>query len=280
MSRLKVAAAQIECRTGDIAANVSLHLEALAEAKTAGANLVVFPELSLTDYELEPDLRALAIEAHSPQIDTIARACHGIAATVGFIEALDGMFYNSAATLAEGRVQTIHRKISLPNYGRLREAERYTTGTRLDLHAIDGWQTAMLICADTWDPALPWLVALKGCDVLLVPIASALDAVDMAFDNPTGWDVNLRHTAMTYGLPVVMCNHCGQRPGLRFWGGSRVLDANGKTLACADETPQMIYADLESDNVRNARERLPTVKAANPKLIDDLLRQVIGKSTP
>ena len=61
---------------------------------------------------------------------------------------------------------------------------------------------------------LPWLTALRGADLLVVPAASSLDAVGHGFDNPAGWDLVLRHNAMIYGLPIVMANHCGTRGAL------------------------------------------------------------------
>ncbi len=64
------------------------------------------------------------------------------------------------------------------------------------------------------------------------------------FDNPAGWDVNLRHTALTYGLPIVMANHCGTRGGMRFWGGSRILDPSGREIARAGTEPALIVAEF------------------------------------
>ena len=60
MSSLKVAAAQVECRPGDIRANLELHLAVIDEARSRGVDVLVFPELSLTDYLTRPDVPALA----------------------------------------------------------------------------------------------------------------------------------------------------------------------------------------------------------------------------
>lgn len=272
---MRVAAAQIACRPGDILANLDLHLAMIDEARQRGVDLLVFPELSLTDYLSAPDTAALARPADGAELGRLARAAGPMRVSVGFIErASDGAVHNAQAMIGGG-VRHVHRKLYLPNYGNLTEGRHYQSGTALETVRLDeGWQTATLICADSWNPALPWLAALGGATMLLQPIASARSAVD-GFDNPAGWDVNLRHTALTYGLPVVMANHCGTRGGLDFWGGSRILDADGRCLATAGSEPELIIADLALAHGVAARRRLPTVRDADPVLIARLIRTLL-----
>jgi predicted amidohydrolase len=274
---MRVAGAQIECRPGDIPGNLALHLEALQAARAEGADLVVFPELSLTDYLSEPDVEALARPANGGELRVLAEAAGAASLSVGFIErAPDGRVYNAQALLSGGRVVHIHRKANLPTYGRLQESRFYTPGRAVETATLEpSWRAATLICADTWNPALPWLAAVQHADLLIVPVASALDGVD-AFDNPEGWDINLRHTALTYGLPLVMVNHCGARGGLTFWGGSRIVDAFGRELARAGDHGEFIVADLDLAQVAVARERLPTIRDADPQLIQAELTRLLG----
>jgi predicted amidohydrolase len=83
-AELTVAAAQIACAPGDIAANLARHLAVIGEARGRGVELLVFPELSLTDYLVAPDL-ALALSAESDEIRTLAREASDIAVSFGFI---------------------------------------------------------------------------------------------------------------------------------------------------------------------------------------------------
>ncbi|HZY22350.1 MAG TPA: nitrilase-related carbon-nitrogen hydrolase, partial [Beijerinckiaceae bacterium] len=200
MTSLTVAAAQIECRPGDIEANLSLHRAAIDEAHGRGAELLVFPELSLTDYLSEPDLPRLARSQHAPELQALADAAGSMLVSVGFIEdGGGGRFHNSQALVSRGRVLHVHRKLNLPTYGRLTEGRYYAKGERIGLARHGAWSLATLICAETWNPALPWLAAIQEPDLLLVPVASSRFAVSDEFDNPDGWTVNLRHTALTYG---------------------------------------------------------------------------------
>src|SRR3954451_20711549 len=104
MTRLTVAAAQIECRPGEVGANLALHLDAIATARECGAELLLFPELSLTDYLPTPDLPRLARPADAPELMALASAAGEMLVSVGFIEARDGRFHNAQALLGGGRV--------------------------------------------------------------------------------------------------------------------------------------------------------------------------------
>jgi predicted amidohydrolase len=278
---VKVAAAQIECRPGRIGDNLALHLDMIEAAGAEGIELLVFPELSLTDYLAAPDLTALARPTACAELAKLAHAAGRMWVSAGFIEAgADGRFYNAQALLNAGGIAHIHRKINLPTYGLLAEGRYYSPGREVAPAVVNGSTVATLICADTWNPALPWLAAIQEPDLLLVPVASSRFAVSDDFDNPDGWTINLRHTALTYGLPIIMANHCGQRAGCDFWGGSRILDARGQELARADHRPALIMAEVGRADTGQARHLLPTIRDADPQLVqrelDRILRSQAG----
>jgi predicted amidohydrolase len=147
MPALSVAAAQIECVPGDIAANLARHLATIEAARGSGAGLLVFPELSLTDYLAAPDLDALALSQVSREIAQLAAAARGIAVSFGFIERDDlGAFHNAQALVADGCIIQVHRKANLPSYGRLREGHHYRPGRAVHVASLAGdWRVATLI---------------------------------------------------------------------------------------------------------------------------------------
>ena len=279
MSSLKVAVAQIRCEPGNVPANLAIHLAAIAAARETGVELLLFPELSLTDYLASPDCAALALEPGSEELLGLAEAARGITVSAGFIERdRAGRFFNAQGLFRDGKVLAVHRKLNLPGYGALREDRVYARGNTLDAAGLaGGWRAATLICADAWNPALPWLAALSGSNLLLLPAASALGAVGGGFDNPNGWCINLTHTALTYGLPTLFANHCGSRGGIAFWGGSRILDASGHEIARAGAAPELIVATLEPAEGEAARRRLPTMRDSDPALVHTLLADFIAK---
>ena len=279
MSSLTVAAAQIACRPGDVQANLAGHLDMIEMARRRGVDLLVFPELSLTDYLAAPDCAALAMGRDDPMLARLSKAAGAMAVSVGFIERDErGRFFNAQALL-QGDAALIHRKLNLPGYGALREDKVYAPGAALTLASLgEGWRAATLICADSWNPALPWLTGLAGANLLILPVASARGAVDGGFDNPRGWEINLAHTAMSYGLPTIFANHCGLRGGCDFWGGSRLLDASGRVLAQAGEEPVLIVATLDSADGVTARINLPTIRDSDPGLIHRLLGEHLSSN--
>lgn len=277
MSKLFVAAAQIECRPGDVAANLALHLEAIGRARGKGIDLLVFPELSLTDYLVAPDCEVLALGTSDAVFADLAAAAGPMLVSAGFVERAADGFFNTQALVDGSGVVHLHRKLNLPGYGNLVETRFYRPGDRLEPARAFGRSIATLICADAWNPALPWAAALAGADLLALPAASARGAVGGDFDNPAGWAVVLAHTTLVYGLPTIFANHCGSRGGLDFWGGSRILDADGRILAQAGETAAVVVAEIDTALTHRRRALLPTVRDGDPALIARLLHTLGGR---
>ncbi|MDQ6618239.1 MAG: nitrilase [Pseudomonadota bacterium] len=279
---LRVAVAQIESIPGDIEANHRKHLDVIDAARSAGADVLVFPELSLTGHGSGAQALELAMGREHRVIHDIARASQAMCTVFGFIEEAAGaQFYNAAVAVQDSRIVFLHRKINLATYGRLDDGKHFAAGNRLDTFVVaPQWRAALMVCADTWNPALVHLAALQGATLLLAPVSSALEAVDAAFDNPGGWDVNLRFHALTYGLPVAMANRVGREGELTFWGCSRILDAFGASLAQARGAgEELVNAELDFDDVRRARHRLPTVRDANTALVQRELERVLHAPT-
>ncbi len=268
--RIKAGVAQIGCRLGDLPHNLQLHLQLVGQARSAGVELLLFPELSLTGYGLGPLVPEVALACHAPAIQALAQAAGDMTVVFGFVEeGPAAQFYNAAAAVRNGRVIHLHRKLNLPNYGRLEEGKLFAVGRQIETFDVSPpWTAGLLICADLWNPALVQLAMLHGATVLLAPINSALGAVSDEFSNPKGWDLAVRFYAMMYGVPVLMANRVGAEGDARFWGGSRIVDPCGEILAqCADDSPCLLMADLDYAEVRRARFQLPTLRDANLPLV-------------
>jgi len=280
-SKLKVGVAQIESILGDPAANLKKHLDMVEAGRAEGVDVLLFPEMSLTGHNAGPDTLRLAIARDDAMVQQIAQASGPMCTIFGFIEeAVAAQFYNTSIAVRDGGVSFLHRKINLATYGKLEDGKHFATGRYVETFELDQqWRSSVLICADLWNPALVHLAAVHGVTVLFAPISSAVEAVGAEFDNPGGWAVNLQFYAMTYGMPVVMANRVGSEGELTFWGGSRILDAFGKTLAQAGKDEELITAELDYQRVRLARYLLPTLRDSNLGLIDreiDRLVSIVG----
>lgn len=278
----KVAVAQIESRLGDLEANLRKHVEVIDAARAAGVELLLFPEMSLTGHSAGADALVLAIGCDHRFVGEIARASADMCTVFGLIEERPAaQFHNAAVAVRNGRTIFVHRKINLATYGRLEDGKHFAAGRHVDTFALDArWRAGVMICADAWNPALVHLAALQGATLLLVPVSSAIEAVGGEFDNPLGWETNLRFHALTYGLPVLMANRVGAEGDLTFWGGSRILDPFGRLLATATGRGEaLVPADLDFDAVRRARYLLPTLRDANLPLVQRELDRLAAQGT-
>ena len=278
---ITVGAAQIATTPEDIDANVDTHLDFIEQARGAGCDLLVFPELSLTGYTLSDQSYRLARSRQAPVIRKIAEASEGMTTQIGFIEEGPGaQFYNATLAVRDGKIEHLHRKVNLPSYGKLDENKHFAAGRFMETATLDEtWRYAILICADAWNPGLIHLAAMNGATLLSIPISSALDAVDGEFSNPHGWDLAIRFYAMTYGMPVIMTNRVGIEGSAEFWGGSAIIDAHGRIVEQAGDQQELITAELDYAQVREARFNLPTVRDSNFALIQrevNRLSEILG----
>jgi len=279
-SRIKVAVAQVATDLNHVARNMERHRAFIEDAKAAGATLLMFPELSLTGYQVADHAVDVAMAKDDPRLLSLAEAAGEMTVIVGFVEeGYAAQFYNAAAVLRRGRVDFIHRKINLPSYGRMEEDKYFAEGRYVEVFTLERpWDASLLICADLWNPGLVHLAALHGATLMLSPIASANEVVGGDFSNPEGWDVTLKFYAMMYGMPVVMANIAGREGGLHFWGGSRILDPHGSPLAQAEGDEEVLLtAELDYDAVRRARFALPTVRDSNLDLIHREVDRLVNR---
>jgi predicted amidohydrolase len=266
---LKTGVAQFASAIGDVDANIETHLKWIGEARGAGLDLLVLPEVSLTGHFGVETLLDSAMRRTDPRLIQLARAAGDMAVVVGFIEEGPGaQFYNASVVLRGGRPIYLHRKVNLPSYGKLEESKHYAAGRFVDNFRLDeDWAAGLLICADIWNPALAHLAFLHGATLLVCPVSSGVEAVGIDFDNPAGWALTMRFYAMMYGAPAIMANRTGVERDLTFWGGSRIVDAFGHEVAVAGKGEEMIVAELDYAQVRKARHLLPTVRDSNIGLV-------------
>ncbi len=269
-----MALAQIAPRLGDVRANVDRHLELIGAAAAGGADLVVFPELSLTGYFLKDLVTDTALRLDSEELNALAVACRSVDGVVGCIlESDDHRLYNAALYLSGGRVAHVHRKVYLPTYGLFDEARYLAAGDRFRAfpaplgsgHGRPPWRIGILICEDMWHPSSAWLLARDGVDILVCPSASPGRGVGLGSELGTArsYDVMTRTYAQLFTTYLVYCNRVGYEDGVNFWGGSRVVDPQGEIDGePAGREQAMPVHRLQRAALRRAR-------IANPMLRDE-----------
>jgi predicted amidohydrolase len=266
---VRVAVVQLEAINYDIDTNLKKHLHYIEEAKKEKADIVLFPEYSLTGTHLVDDFLGLAMPRNDKCIQQIKNASKGITAMFGFAEVgYAAQFYNSCMTVEYGKPDFIHRKMNLCNYGYWNESKYFAQGRYLECFKLKSHFTGCtLICNDMWNPALVHLATLHGATILFSPIASGLEAVGKDFSNPNSWMTTIKFYSMMYGMPVVLSNLVGKSEDMTYWGGSCIIDPYGNVLSQMGETEGMIIEELDYNDVKKARFRLPVVRDSNFSLI-------------
>ncbi len=226
---MRIALAQINTTVGDLEGNRALILSRLEEARSSGADLVLFPELAVTSYPPEDLLlRPGFVRAARRSIEEIAAATSGISALVG-VPWFEGDLYNACAVCSDGEIKAVYRKRFLPNYGVFDEERYFAAGRELVLLRLGEALVGVTICEDMWQPGPPATdLALAGAQ-LLVNVSASPFHVGKEREREEMFQQRARDTS-SY---VAFVNAVGGQDELVFDGHSCVLDDEGEVLARA-----------------------------------------------
>jgi NAD+ synthase len=227
--------AQLNPTMGDIAGNAAKARDARAQAKAAGADLVVFPELFIAGYPPEDLVLKPAFQsACRVAIEELARetADGGPAMLIGSPWVDEGKLYNACALLDGGRVAAIRFKVNLPNYGVFDEKRVFARGPVSGPITIRGMRIGVPICEDTWmEESADYenvveCLAETGAEILIVPNGSPYDRGK----NDIRLSVSVARVTES-GLPLIYLNQVGGQDELVFDGASFVLNADRSLAA-------------------------------------------------
>jgi NAD+ synthase (glutamine-hydrolysing) len=281
--KLNLALAQISTKLGDVQANLDKHLSLLAEAKKGEADLVVFPELSLTGYVLQ-DL--VPTVSHKPTEDDpvfkpLLQASHDLDLVVGFVdEDPRHRFYIASAYLSGGRVLHVHHKVYLPTYGLFDEGRFFAWGDSVRAFDTRFGRMGILICEDFWHASPPYVLWLDGADVLLFASASPGRGLnDSEKLESARWVENVnRSYANLFTSFVAHSNRVGFEDGLIFWGGATVFDPNGERIAQGPYFEEALtVATLDLNQLHRTRARLPLLRDERTNLVQKELSRILAK---
>ena len=249
---MRLALAQIDSTVGDLDGNRERILARLAEAKEAGADIVLFPELAVTGYPPEDLLlRPSFVRAAEQSLGQIAREARGIVAFVGTPH-LDRDLYNACAVCAAGEVKALYRKRFLPNYGVFDEHRYFAPGRDLFLLEHGDALLGPTVCEDIWQPGPPATdLALAGAQ-LIVNISASPFHVGKERER----EQMLQTRARDNVCYVAFVNAVGGQDELIFDGHSVVLDDEGEVLARAPGFEEaLLVVDVEPEEAVGRRLR-------------------------
>ncbi|MDX9697966.1 MAG: NAD+ synthase [Rhodocyclaceae bacterium] len=222
----RFALAQLNLTVGDLEGNADRVIEALEQARAAGAEVLLTPELALSSYPpedllLRPDFHRACEAALARVVEKV----QGIVLVIGHPFRRDGRCFNAASVVRDGQVMATYLKRSLPNYGVFDEKRYFDSGAQPCVFELNGLKIGVAVCEDLWEgEVLDWLRA-SGVDLVL-----SLNASPYHVDKQQTRLQVMRERVAALGLPLLYCNLVGGQDELVFDGASFALDADG-TLA-------------------------------------------------
>lgn len=260
---MKVAAAQIDCELSEVATNLRKIGEFAERAKAAGAELVVFPEVADTGYEMATIREAAQTweEGAVPALQALARRL-SLALVCGVTERAGKAIYNSQVFVARnGTIAGWYRKAHLFAAGLTNEGECFTAGESLSSASFGEFQLGLSICYDLRFPEVYRTLALEHqANAFIVSSAWPFPRLE-----------HLRLLAAARAVEnqsyLVLANRVGTDGALTFCGSSMIIDPAGTILAAASlDREELIMADLSPEILRTARERMTIFAHRRPEL--------------
>ena len=276
--RVRVAACQINTVVGDLEGNAERILVALAEAESGGADLAVFPELTVTGYPPEDLLSRPAFVADNLAVfERIAAASGPCAAVIGYVDTDDaGHLVNAAALCAGGRVLGRYFKRLLPNYGVFDEQRWFVPGRGpAGRFVVAGVPVGMSICEDMWFSGGPMAEQAAAGAALLVNLNASPYSRGRRQERLAVLEERVAET----GCAIVYVNQVGGQDELVFDGASVVVGADGALVGSASQfAEEILLVDLEVEVDEASVGAGAVVVSAGPRSSDG--DGVVGRMAP
>jgi NAD+ synthase (glutamine-hydrolysing) len=282
---MRLALAQMNTIVGDLDGNRERILARLEDAREAGAELVLFPELAVTGYPPEDLLlRPDFLQAAARSLEQIAAATTGMAALVGTPD-LDRDLFNGCAVCVDGEVRAMYRKHFLPNYGVFDEDRYFQSGRELVLLRCGDALVGPTVCEDIWQPGPPATdLALAGAHVV-----ANLSASPFHLGKGLEREEMLATRARDNSCWIAFVNAVGAQDELVFDGHSLVLDETGEIVARGPSFEEaLLVVDVDATTavarrLRDARRRAlarALRELPDPPLVEIPRREPAGTIEP
>jgi predicted amidohydrolase len=271
--KIKLALAQISSKRENKKANLQKIEEFTVKAKEQTADLVIFPELSLTGYVVKDQIYELAETIPGPstnKIEAIAKKTgrHIIFGMPELSEKTKATIFNTAVLVGPKGVIGKYRKRYLPTHSVFEEKRYFRPGDQTAAFTTPLGNIGLCICYDLFFPEVCRLTRLKGAQLIVA--ISASPAIRKSFFEILTAARALENTAF-----LAYVNLAGVEEGLQFWGGSRLVSPTGDVLAKAKyDEEDFVTCEVDYSDMRPAETFIPTLRDLRPELFDELKKHL------
>lgn len=256
-NKLRIVLAQLNLKVGDVKGNLEKHLKAAITARdNFSAQVIVFPELSLTGYPPEDLLfRQDFITEANNALKKFNKEIKGIYCLIGHPHILGQHLFNACSLFYDGHLIGRYKKQCLPNYSIFDERRYFTAGEESCVIPIHGVPTGLVICEDLWRLGPTQRAVSHGAKMILAPNASPFEI------NKHEQRISvLNKRAQHEHVPIFYANHVSGQDELVFDGGSMAVDAKGNLAQFAgffNETLLPVDVDIEQFNIAKVDNIIP-----------------------
>jgi predicted amidohydrolase len=268
-NKFRIALAQIRCSQGDKRENLKKIETNVALARKHNAELVIFPELSLTGYVIRDQIYELAEKIPGQSTRTIEKIAKNAGMYIVFgMPELSGKaqatLYNTATLVGPEGFIGKYRKMYLPTHSVFEEKRYFRAGYQTAVFDTKLGKIGLIICYDIFFPEVTRLTRLHGAQLIIC--ISASPGVRRTFFETLTAARAIENTAF-----LAYVNLAGIEDGLQFWGGSRLIGPNGKVLVQAKyDEEDFVMGEVNYTDIRSVETFVPTLKDLRPELFDKL----------
>jgi predicted amidohydrolase len=267
--KIKLALAQISSKRENKKENLRKIEEFTIKAKEQAADLVIFPELSLTGYVVRDQIYELAETIPGPstkRIEDVAKktGMHIIFGMPELSEKTKATIFNTAVFVGPKGVIGKYRKMYLPTHSVFEEKRYFRPGYQIAAFDTELGSIGLCICYDLFFPEVCRLTRLKGAKLIVA--ISASPAVRRSY-----FEILTAARALENTTFLAYVNLVGVEDGLQFWGGSRLVSPTGDVLAKAkNDEEDFVICEVDYSDIRPVETFIPTLKDLRPELFDEL----------
>ncbi len=267
--KVNIALAQMGCKVGDKKQNAKVIKKKVRQAKHKGADLVIFPELSLTGYTTRDITYELAEPIPGPSTYLLENVAKEEKAYLvfGMLERSDkahAVLYNTAVLLGPKGFIGKYRKMHLPTHSVFEEKRYFRLGYQAPVFETNIGRLGLIICYDVFFPEITRLLRLKGAQFIIC--ISASPAIRRKFFEVLTVARAVENTAF-----LAYVNLVGIQDGLQFWGGSRLIAPNGSVITQAKyDEEDLVFGSIDYADLERVEAFVPTLRDLRPEFFDSL----------
>ena len=267
--KIKLALAQISSKRENKSGNLQKIEELTLKAKEQGADVAIFPELSLSGYVVRDQIYELAETIPGPTVEKVEALAkktgmHVIFGMPELSEKTQATVFNTAVFVGPMGLIGKYRKMYLPTHSVFEEKRYFRPGYDAVAFQTDVGNIGLCICYDIFFPEVLRLTRLKGAQ--LIVCISASPAVRRSYFETLTCARAIENTAY-----LAYVNLAGIQDGLQFWGGSRLVSPSGDILVKAKyDEEDFVICEVDYSDLRTAETFIPTLRDLRPELFDKL----------